>query len=539
MSLDDTADALRGVLTRAPLGFELARSDGEVIFSNRAAGGRALNDAPDKSPASHTEQFHVEFNGQSYQLALSFCNAQRKSLEDELFRKAYFDDLTGLPNRALFERTITTFMEETSEPFALAFIDLDGFKYINDYYGHAAGDELLIKTAQRLSANLRPTDMLARLSGDEFVLLLSPLGEPGELQKRLRDISDKQKAPFYIDGYEMLSSASIGVGIFPDHGARYDALRANADSAMYRCKASTKGGVRFFDPTVQHAAAERTRLEQRLRLAIRDKRICCAFQPKVDFRSDTVVGVEALLRWRDEEGMIHPPSDFVTLAIELGLMDDVTRLVLGEVIESMDRIDAAFGPQVSVSVNVAAKQAEDARLMRSILETIDATGYAPRFMLELTEEAFFAKSQFQSRILPMIRETGAKVSIDDFGVGYSSLSALADITADEIKVDRSFVTDLHKRPRSQSVLKAIESLGQSLGMGVVVEGVETFEELAYLQAATRINVAQGYYFCKPVLLDDLSNQDQGGELARSDAPARGASIARAAAAGRDMFVRRA
>ena len=358
-----------------------------------------------------------------------------------------------------------------------------------------------------------------------------------ELQQRLAEISEKQRAPLYVDGYEILSSASIGVSLFPDHGVCYDVLRTNADSAMYRCKASTKGGVKFFDPSVQHMAAERTRLEQRLRLAIRDKRICCAYQPKVDFRTDTVVGVEALLRWRDEEGFIHPPSDFVELAIELGLMDDVTKLVLAEVAQSIDQINAAFGERATISVNIAAKQAENARLMRSVLEQIEATGQAKRFMLELTEEAFFAKSQFQSRILPMIRDAGARVSIDDFGVGYSSLSALADVTADEIKVDRSFVTDLPRRPRSQSVLKAIESLGRSLDMSVVVEGVETFEELAYLQAATRINVAQGYYFCKPLLLDELGAAKVSD--ARDLAPPRSAGQGRADAQGRDSIVRRA
>jgi EAL domain-containing protein (putative c-di-GMP-specific phosphodiesterase class I) len=240
-----------------------------------------------------------------------------------------------------------------------------------------------------------------------------------------------------------------------------------------------------------------------LRLAIRDRRLCCAFQPKVDFRSETVVGLEVLLRLRDEEGVIHPPGDFVNLAVELGLMDDITRLVLADTVGVIDRIDDSFGPQTTISINVAAKQADDFRFMRSFADALGATGYPERFVVELTEEAFLHKSQFQARVLPMLREVGAKISIDDFGVGYSSLSALADITADEIKVDRSFITAIHQRPRSQSLLKAIESLGVALGMSVIVEGVETFEELAYLEAATRIRLAQGYYFARPMFFDEI------------------------------------
>ena len=180
---------------------------------------------------------------------------------------------------------------------------------------------------------------------------------------------------------------------------------------------------------------------------------------------------------------------------------------------SIDQIDAMFGRHASISINVAAKQAGNLEFMRSFAEALEATGCAKRFMVEVTEDAILEKSEFQSEILPLLRRIGVGVSIDDFGVGYSSLSALADITADEIKIDRSFITDIHKRPRSQSILKAIESLSEALGMVVVAEGVETFEELAYLQAATRIRYAQGYYFAKPILLDKGEFQAGGVESA--------------------------
>jgi len=177
--------------------------------------------------------------------------------------------------------------------------------------------------------------------------------------------------------------------------------------------------------------------------------------------------------------------------------------VLAEIVKSIDLINETFGPDTTISINVAAKQAGNPEFMRPFAAALEATGFPTRFMIEVTEDAFVARSHFQDEILPVLRKIGVKISIDDFGIGYSSLSALADITADEIKIDRSFITDIHKRPRSQGILRAIESLSEALGMTVIAEGLESFEELAYLQAATKIRYAQGYYFSKPIFLEDL------------------------------------
>jgi EAL domain-containing protein (putative c-di-GMP-specific phosphodiesterase class I) len=261
-------------------------------------------------------------------------------------------------------------------------------------------------------------------------------------------------------------------------------------------------------------------LEQRLRLAIRDRRFCCAFQPKVDIRTQEVVGFETLVRWRDDDGEIHPPSTFIGLAIELGLIDPITHFVLAEALKSVERLDEAFGAGTTISVNVAAKQANDLQFMCSFAQALGQCDCPERIMIELTEEAFVAKSQFQMEVLPLLREMGVRVSIDDFGTGYSSLGVLADITADEIKVDRSFVTAIHERPRSQSVLRTIDSLGHSLGMTIVAEGIETYEELAYLQAATQIRYAQGYYFSKPFFLEDAAAVKRASFYERIGEPAR-------------------
>ena len=201
--------------------------------------------------------------------------------------------------------------------------------------------------------------------------------------------------------------------------------------------------------------------------------------------------------------MIQAPGTFINLAVELGLIDELTHLVLAEIVKSIDLINETFGPDTTISINVAAKQAGNPEFMRPFAQALEATGFPKRFMIEVTEDAFVTKTHFQDEILPIFRKLGVGISIDDFGIGYSSLSALADITADEIKIDRSFITDIHLRPRSQGILRAIESLSEALGMTVIAEGLETFEELAYLQAATKIRYAQGYYFSKPIFLEDL------------------------------------
>lgn len=510
-----------------PFGVSIASGEGATICANAMHAGLLSAGA---NPALVSRSFEFSVAGRPLVANLLFEDAEQAGREQALIRRAYFDELTGLPNRRLIEQSVKALIDAGEAPFALAFIDVDGFKHVNDFYGHNIGDGLLIQIAERVGAGLRPSDMLARLSGDEFMLLISPAQDADDLAHAVDAVAERLKQPFYVDGNEIFSSASIGVGVHPRDGANYDALRANADRAMYRGKAAGTGSVQFFDSTIEHAAIEKSRLEQRLRLAIRDRRVSCAYQPKVDIQSGRIYGVEVLLRWMDEDGVIQPPGDFIALAIELGLMDDLTYIVLEKTVQSIDRINEAFGEAASISLNVAAKQAGDIRFMRALIDRIAATGYAQRFILEITEEAFVSKSTFQESVLPLIRAIGARVSIDDFGVGYSSLSALADITADEVKIDRSFITNLHQRPRSQNILKAVEALSRSLGMEVIVEGLETFEELAYLRSCTSIRYAQGYYFSRPVMLEELAET--------RDDTARAASVSRPQAANR-AFIGRA
>jgi cyclic di-GMP phosphodiesterase Gmr len=507
--VNDAAATQLGITTTAPshskelnhrreTGIEVLRSGRATVTEESVSHGQLKQ-------VLLTTQRPVYIAGRQLLLSSSADITDLKAVEDQLFRSAYYDELTDLPTRRVIEHRANSLLlpEQPSARFALAFLDIDNFKYINDYYGHAAGDTLLIEVAKRLGLDLRDSDMLSRISGDEFLLLLNPIQSEQEVAEYIHFTLQRLKAPFFIDDSEIFASTSIGVSLYPEHGRSYEELRQNADIAMYRVKSDGKGAALFFDASMEREAQARMKVEQSLRLAILEKRFCCAFQAKVDIRTQDIKGIEALVRLRDDEGVIQAPGTFINLAVELGLIDELTHLVLAEIVRSIDLINDTFGPNTTISMNVAAKQAGNPEFMLSLAKALEATGYPRRFMIEVTEDAFVAKTHFQSEILPIFRKLGVGISIDDFGIGYSSLSALADITADEIKIDRSFITDIHKRPRSQGILRAIESLSEALGMTVIAEGIETFEELAYLQAATKIRYAQGYYFSRPVFLEEL------------------------------------
>jgi cyclic di-GMP phosphodiesterase Gmr len=506
--VNDAATVLLEMAAAAPAASQLSDRGETCIELLRTGSSAVLEEAIVSGPAKKvflTAHRPVQIAERNLLISSSTDITEQKVLEDHLFRSAYYDELTGLPTRRLIEHRVNNLLQRdgSQSRFALAFLDVDNFKHINDYYGHAVGDALLVEMARRLGLDLRESDILSRISGDEFMLLLNPIHSESEVAEYIRFILQRLKAPFFIDQSEIFASTSIGVSLYPEHGGSYDVLRQNADIAMYRVKNGSKGAAAFFDSSMEREALARMKIEQSLRQAILERRFCCAFQPKVDIRTKHIKGIEALVRLRDDEGVIQAPGTFINLAVELGLIDELTHLVLAEIVKSIDPINAAFGPDITISINVAAKQAGNPEFMRPFAEAIEATGFPRRFLIEVTEDAFVTKTHFQDEILPIFRKLGVGISIDDFGIGYSSLSALADITADEIKIDRSFITDIHKRPRSQGILRAIESLSEALGMTVIAEGVETFEELAYLQAATKIRYAQGFYFSRPIFLDDL------------------------------------
>ena len=543
------SDLLKDVVNVLPLGLTVQDDAGRLVVVNDAAAaalgqaadtlrgrvllarhGQAGMQAPDsaqqlqhhrehlRSGSRHTYEHTAALGGKTHTwlvtdqpvrifddmllVSASLDITERKRFEDELARQALHDPLTGLPNRALMAEMVESALRAKARGgmFALAFIDVDNFKQVNDYYGHALGDALLIAVAQRIRHSIRPADTLARLGGDEF-LLLNPLDRLEDLQPWIERIVAALKQPFVIENQEVLTSASVGTCVYPLHGATYETLRRCADSAMHRAKHHRRGSASYFDLAMDSGVNARMQLEQQLRVAVRERHFKAAFQPKVDLQSGRVEGFEALVRWVEPDGTVRMPGMFIELAGQIGLLGDITRFVLDDVARSLPQLTQWYGPHVSVSLNIGARQAGDIAFMHSFMDPLAATGMARRIVVELTEDALVATQQFQHQVLPELRCLGVRVSIDDFGTGYSSLSTLADITADEVKVDRAFITAIHQRVRSQGILKAIESLCSALAVSMVADGVETSEELAYLRAHTSIRLAQGYFFSKPRFLE--------------------------------------
>ena len=455
--------------------------------------------------ASHALAAARAHQTESESIELKQLAEQLTASQEELRVRANHDELTGLPNRRYVRELVDGIIagKDPNDELALVFVDIDHFKRVNDFYGHHVGDSLLKGVADRICSQIRPTDVAGRISGDEFVIVLDPVKERLDALTIVEQIRDKLCEPFEIEGFTIKTSASIGVALFPLHGPDYETLRYNADTAMYHAKTTSKGNVGYFNRSLGRRAAERMSLENRLRPAFQNKEFQYALQAKVGLRDSAVTGFETLMRWVDDASVVHPPGKFLHIVSELGLLDEITRMMLDRLIDDLPRLDACFGDSVTYSINISAKQAEKIPFMESFIERLASTGRARNFIIELTEDAFVLSGPFQSRVFPLLREAGIGISIDDFGTGYSCLSLLADIPADELKVDRSLISSIHERPRSQSVLRTIESLSTALGMRVVAEGVEAPEERSYLLESTSIGGGQGYLFHKPQFVDEL------------------------------------
>jgi diguanylate cyclase (GGDEF)-like protein len=511
---NDRATLIGEALAALPVAVEIRTAAGARVYANPAADAAPDPQHPRATVARSGRAELIEaadfrFGLDAYRVTAAFDIDDERRLQDELFQRAYFDPLTKLPSRAFFEEAVARSLGGASgeSRYAVAAIGFDQFDSVNEFYGRLAGDALLVEAARRVGELVDSDDVAARFGGDQFAILMAKPGEPAAAMARIERLLARLRDPFFVDGVEILLSASAGLSVYPAHDAAAPGLIAKAEAALSQAKRRYRGQVRLYDPAIAQRAHEHARLEQSLRLAIRDQAFACALQPKVDFRAGKIAGLEVLMRWRDENGEARSPGDSIAFAVNLGLMNEMTQLLFEETLASLDAIDATFGPNLRLGFNIAAQQAGDIRFMRAFADRLAASGQAGRFMIELTEEALLRASQFQLQVAPMLREIGAKISIDDFGVGYSSLSTLAEIEADEIKVDRSFITAIHERPRNQGLLRAIESVGKALNTPVMVEGVETKDELAYLRDNTSISVAQGYLFSRPVMIGRTNDLD--------------------------------
>ncbi len=416
------------------------------------------------------------------------------------------DPLTGCLNRrAFFSDAENLFRDARNRrrPVCFLMFDADHFKSINDRFGHAIGDKVLVGLAQVLKTVCSDKGPVGRYGGEEFCLAVA-----GQSEIDVEQLADKIRLAVagvstWLPNSERVT-VSIGIAFSRDGFGEVADLVKHADEALYHAKATGRNRAvnwRKIPPSAESS----DELAKKLLIAVKDKALRCAFQPKVDIRDRRVVGFEALVRWPDDRNQLGTPSELIGLAVKSNAIKELTNWILDVAVTSIGCLDQAFGPDTTMSINVAAKLVNDHEFMIPFIHRIHRSGFADRFILELTEESFIEKGVFQAEIVPVLRDLGIRVSIDDFGTGYSSLSALADITANELKIDRSFVSDIHLRPRNQSILQAIGSLGSSLSMTVVAEGVETFEELAYLLAATNIRVVQGFYFSKPFFLEEIES----------------------------------
>lgn len=428
----------------------------------------------------------------------------RRKAEERARHAALHDALTGLPNRTLlfeYARHIFAGARRSGEMVAVAFIDLDRFKQINDMHGHAAGDAVLRDVSARLGQCVRGEDIVFRLGGDEFLVLLPGLDPLQEPETVVQHILDALTAPCRVGPLELGMSASIGISLYPLHGTDIDALVSHADAAMYEAKRRGRNQIHAYTPDLAERARSHVQIESVLKQAIKGNKLCLHFQPLVHMRTNAVVSAEALVRFADSA---LSPDRFVPVAESCGLIGELGEWVLDKVCRQVDQWRSEGMPPIPIAVNVSALQFRNSAFMERLLAAI-AAGRVPaaQIQIELTETAFMEDMQGAVDILQRVRGAGVKVALDDFGTGYSSLNYLSRLPLDKIKVDKTFIHRLLTDEASRAITESIIALGRTLGLEIVAEGIESREELAYLREHG-CDQAQGYYFCKPVPGDEFS-----------------------------------
>lgn len=430
---------------------------------------------------------------------------QRKKDAEQINHLAFYDALTGLPNRRLLAERISQVQaagHRGGTLGALIFIDLDNFKDINDLWGLPVGDQLLQQAAQRLNKAVRETDTVARLGGDEFVVLLGELSsEPGQAATRLEHLAHKLlsvlEQPYVHESHILRGSASMGLVTLADHSLSADELLQQAELAMYEAKSAGKGKIRFFDPEMQDAVAERLRLEEDIIRGMEAREFCVYFQPQVD-HDKGIIGAEALVRWRHPQRGVLAPGAFIRVADEAGLMNRIDSIVLQracEQIASWSRLPAFA--DFTVSINVSAAQLYQPGFIDDVLEVIKLTGADPaRIKLELTESMLLNDMPKAIERMRILKSHGIRFAIDDFGTGYSSLHYLQQLPLDQLKIDQSFVRVLPEDENSLSIIQAITAMARSLKLEVIAEGVENQAQRALLHA-NGCSLYQGYLFSRP------------------------------------------
>jgi diguanylate cyclase (GGDEF)-like protein/PAS domain S-box-containing protein len=430
----------------------------------------------------------------------------RKVAEEQVQYLAYYDALTGLPNRTLFRDRLTKALASARrhrEKVGLLFFDLDRFKTINDSLGHSVGDLLLREVAERLRKWAREQDTVARLGGDEFVVILTAVKDTADIAVAANRTLSALSAEVAIQGHMLSVTCSLGISVFPDNGTDPETLVKNADAAMY-CAKENGNSFQFFTQEMNIRAMERLTVESKLRLALERKELFLVYQPQVDLASGNVVGAEALLRWRHPELGLVPPAKFITVAENSGLIVPFGEWVLRTACAQARQWQDQGLPPLPVSVNVSAVQFRQERFLEVVQRALDDSGLAPQYLeLELTESVLLSNGEATLSVLKQLGRMGLRLSIDDFGTGYSSLSYLRHFPVYKLKIDRSFVRAVTINPDDAAIITTIINMAKSLNLKVLAEGVETEEQMFFLRTH-HCDEVQGYYFSRPLAAADFA-----------------------------------
>ncbi|HEY7985571.1 MAG TPA: EAL domain-containing protein [Methylophilaceae bacterium] len=433
---------------------------------------------------------------------------ERRTFEAQIQHQATHDSLTGLPNRYLLEDRLQqsiNFAERYHTKLAVAFVDLDQFKHINDSLGHDAGDTLLLTVSERLSALVRDSDTVVRLGGDEFVILLTSIQKNDYVTQTMKRVLDAISQPVILNSLEFRISCSIGISIYPEDGTQANILLKNADTAMYKAKQSGRNNFQYFTHKLNAILQERMDIERKLRNATKREELLLYYQPKVDIADNKVNGAEALIRWVPEAGTMISPARFIPIAEETGLIEEIGDWVLNSACLQSHVFLKKFGRPILVSINISPRQFQRKGLAQHIADIITRTGADPQYIeLEITESTLADDISTFITTLHELKAIGVKLAIDDFGTGYSSMTYLKDFPIDRLKIDQGFVYNLEQTPANSAILKAIVTLGHNLGLKVIAEGVETEFQRDFLRDIG-CDELQGYLYSKPIEVNDFMN----------------------------------
>jgi diguanylate cyclase (GGDEF)-like protein len=439
----------------------------------------------------------------SWQLALSRKRAVSEQVEHakQVEYLAYHDGLTGLPNRSLFSKLLQQGIQQArrhERQLAVLFLDLDRFKHINDTLGHEAGDQLLQEVARRLRACVRASDTAARLGGDEFVVMLPELAEATYAGAVAQKMIAMLAKPFVLLGQEFRVTGSVGIATHPQDGADEQTLTKNADIAMYKAKEMGKNNFQFYSEEMNHESLERLALESSLRRALENEEFVLFYQAKRDLGSGLVTGMEALLRWQHPELGLVPPMKFIPVAEQSGLIASIGKWVLRTACAQNVTWQREGLPRLSMAVNLSALQFFDSHLLDDVASILAATGMDPELLeLEITEIMLMQDVPRTLRILTALKRLGVHIAVDDFGVGYTTLTSMQQFPLDTIKIDRTFIRDVASVAEDKALTEAIIAMGKSLSVTVVAQGVETKAQVDFLREHA-CDELQGFYFNRPV-----------------------------------------